>query len=173
MGCHKDSQGIQASIDANAILSNNVLCWILLSLCIAIGIAQLVLKYIPGLSAAAESGVQKVVDGLVILVRMMPYAILFIPTAAAASKNAAAAAGSTAGKVFIALAVAAAGLVQYIVLKLARSFFDLLASLSPEPVTTTVVEVGKKGLSALLWLLALYAPEVLVISVTLPSASCT
>ena len=157
------NSAIQATIDANALFGSSVLCWILFGLCVAIGITQLVLKYIPGLSAAAESAMQKVVDGLVIAVRMMPYAILFIPTAAAASQNIAEVAGMTAGKVFIALAVAAAGLMQYIVLKLARSFFDLLVSISPEPVTTTVVEVGKKLLSAVLWLLALYAPEVLVI----------
>ena len=158
---------IQSAIDANVLLSNQVVCWILFSACILIGIAHLVLKYVPGISAATEAAITKLIDGLGVVVRFTPYLILIMPVvapaAAFAAPNAFASAVSAGGRWLWGVFMLFAGIAQYLVIKFARAFLDLLVALSPEPFTTTAAEVVKKLFSAVMWVLALYAPEVLIV----------
>ncbi|MBO4407390.1 MAG: DUF4126 domain-containing protein [Clostridia bacterium] len=161
------NSGIQKAIESNVLLNNQVVCWILFATCLLIGIAHLILKYVPGLSAATESVINKIIDGLGIIVRFTPYLILILPAITPAASVVMAGGFQTVltagGKWAIGFVTLLASIVQYLVIKFARAFFDLIVALSPEPFTTAVVDVLKKTFSIILWVLALYAPEVLVV----------
>lgn len=159
---------IQSAIDSNVLFSNQVLCWIMLVICLLIGIGHLILKHVPGISAATESFISEAIDWLGIAVRLLPYAILILPSATTAAAVVLApgffqSAATIGGKVVIGLLAAIAGVTQYLVIKFARVFLDLIVSISPEPVTTIITETIKKGYVLCMWAVAYFAPEVLFV----------